>query len=204
MIKIRFFILIVLSVALSSLPACKKKEDSIDVYSQLREVSRLELARMTIGKVGMISDPDYRDAGSLEAKAEAIFNSVKIGTRIGVYSYDTYLIAYVDLGKLTPEDIEIDEENRIARISLPPIEIRTDGREPQLHEEHYRVTGLRSSITPSERAALKSQMAKEVRRDMKSNSRIRDLLRNAAEAKGKAWLTELLQNWGYVAEINFK
>lgn len=204
MIKIRFFILIVLSVALSSLPACKKNEDSIDVYSQLREVSRLELARMTIGKVGMISDPAFRDAGSLEAKAEAIFNSVKIGTRIGVYSYDTYLIAYVDLGKLTPEDIEIDEENRIARISLPPIEIRTDGREPQLHEEHYRVTGLRSSITPSERAALKSQMAKEVRRDMKSNSRVRDLLRNAAEAKGKAWLTELLQNWGYVAEINFK
>ena len=204
MIKIRLFILIVLSVVLSSLTACKKKEDSIDVYSQLREVSRLELARMTIGKVGMISDPAFRDAGSLEAKAEAIFNSVKIGTRIGVYSYDTYLIAYVDLGKLTPEDIEIDEENRIARISLPPIEIRTDGREPQLHEEHYRVTGLRSSITPSERAALKSQMAKEVRRDMKSNSRVRDLLRNAAEAKGKAWLTELLQNWGYVAEINFK
>lgn len=204
MINIRLFILIVLSVALSSLTACKKKEDSIDVYSQLREVSRLELARMTIGKVGMISDPAFRDAGSLEAKAEAIFNSVKIGTRIGVYSYDTYLIAYVDLGKLTPEDIEIDEENRIARISLPSIEIRTDGREPQLHEEHYRVTGLRSSITPSERAALKSQMAKEVRRDMKSNSRVRDLLRNAAETKGKAWLTELLQNWGYVAEINFK
>lgn len=202
--NIRFLIFGLLAILLPSLSACKKEESAIDVYSQLQTVSRLELARMTIGKVGMIADPEYKDAKSLEAKAEALLNSVKVGTRLGVYSYDTYVIAYVDLGKLSPDDIEIDQENRTARISLPPIEIKTDGREPQLHEEHYRVTGLRSSITPAERAALKSQMAKEVRRDMAKNNNIETLLREAAEAKGKAWFTELLENWGYAAEISFK
>lgn len=200
----RFCISALIVFLLFSFAACKKKENPVDLYSQLQEVNRLELARMTVGKVGMISDPDYKDAKSLEAKARAIFNNMKIGTRIGVYSYDTYYVAYVDLSKLTKDDIVIDEENRTATISLPHVEIMTDGREPQLHEEHSRVTGLRSSITPYERAALKSQMAKEVKRDMIKNDGASEMLRNAAEAKGRAWLTQLLENWGYIAEITYK
>lgn len=200
----RFCISALIVFLLFPFAACKKKENPIDLYSQLQEVSRLELARMTVGKVGMISDPDYKDAKSLEDKARALFNNMKIGTRLAVYSYDTYIVAYVDLSKLTKDDIVIDDENRIASISLPPIEIMTDGREPQLHEEHSRVTGLRSSITPYERAALKAQMAKEVKRDMTKNAAATEMLRDAAEAKGRAWLTQLLENWGYSAEITYK
>lgn len=198
------YITAILICLLLPFASCKKKEKPVDIYSQLQEVSRLELARMTVGKVGMISDPEYKDAQTIEAKALALFNNMKIGTRLGVYSYDTYIIAYIDLGKLSPEDIEVDPESKTAYITLPPVEIMTDGREPQLHEEHYRVTGLRSSITPSERAALKSQMAKEVKREMNKNTGASDMLRDAAEAKAKAWLTELLENWGYSAEITFK
>ena len=54
------------------------------------------------------------------------------------------------------------------------------------------------------RAALKSQMAKEVKRDMIKNDGASEMLRNAAEAKGRAWLTQLLENWGYIAEITYK
>ncbi len=200
----RFYISAILIFLLFPFAACKKKENPVDLYSRLQEVSRLELARMTVGKVGMISDPDYKDAKSIEAKARALFNNMKIGTRLGVYSYDTYIVAYVDLSKLSEDDITIDEENRTASISLPPVEIKTDGREPELHEEHSRVTGLRSAITPYERAALKSQMAKEVKRDMQKNAAATEMLREAAEAKGKAWLTQLLENWGYTAEITYK
>lgn len=184
--------------------SCKEKEKQVDIFSQLQEVNRLELARMTVGKVGMISDPDYRDAKGWENKASALFNTMKIGTRIGVYSYDTYIIAYLDLSKLTPDDIEIDKENSIARITLPPVEIMTDGREPQLHEEHSRVTGLRSSITPSERARLKAQMAREVKQELTNKRDAFQSLQASAEIKGKAWLSELLDNWGYKTEITFR
>lgn len=185
-----------------SVASCSE-EKHVDVTSRLQEVNRLELARMTVGKVGMISDPALTEAVTLQDKANALYNSLKIGTRIGVYSYDTYIVAYVDLGKLTEEDIVIDREAGKATVTLPPVEIITDGREPLLHEEHSRVTGLRSAITPAERGALKSRMAREVKKEMASPDATRRL-REAAEAKGRAWLSELLSNWGYTAEIRFR
>lgn len=189
-----------------SLSGCshKEKDYPLEISSQLQNVSRLELARMTVGKVGMISDPEYKDAKSIEAKASALLNRMKIGTRLGVYSYDTYIVAYLDLSKVSSEDVEVDTETGTAYLTLPPIEIMTDGREPQLHEVHSRVTGLRSSITPSERASLKSQMAKEVKKEMSAKAGATDHLRKAAEDKARAYLTELISNWGYKAEISFK
>lgn len=203
--KNKFSLYLLVSIMIMALSSCHKDENpTIDLCSRLQEVNRLELARMTIGKVGMISDPELKDTKTLEAKTYALINKMKIGTRIGVYSYDTYLTAYIDLGKLAPEDVIHDEENKIVRISLPPVEIITDGREPQLHEEHCRVTGFRSLISPKERAALKSQMAKEVKREISRDRGVYTQLRKSAEAKGKAWLTELLANWGYTAEITFR
>lgn len=203
--KYKYSIWLIISILITALSSCHKEEKpAINLCSRLQEVNRLELARMSIGKVGMISDPEFKDTKTLEAKTYALFNKMKIGTRTGVYSYDTYLTAYIDLGKLTPEDVEHDEENKIIRIWLPPVEIMTDGREPQLHEEHSRVTGLRSQISPKERASLKAQMSREIKREISRDNGVYSLLRKSAETKGKAWLTELLANWGYTAEITFR
>lgn len=182
--------------------SCRKEEQTIDVFSRLQDVSRLELSRMTVTKVGMISDVPASSASGIAGKAEAFFNNMKIGNRIGVYSYDTYLIAYIDLGQLRPEDVQVDEKEKVVRISLPPVEVMTDGREPELHEEHSRVTGLRSEISPAERARLKSQMAAEVRDEIASDSEMTEKLRESARIKAKAWISELVTNWGYTAEIS--
>ena len=191
---------IIIAIFMIPLSGCshKEKDYPLEISSQLQNVSRLELARRTVGKVGRISDPEY------QAKASALLNRMKIGTRLGVYSYDTYIVAYLDLSKVSSEDVEVDTETGTAYITLPPIDIMTDGREPQLHEVHSRVTGLRSSITPSERASLKSQMAKEVKKEMSAKAGATDHLRKAAEDKARAYLTELISNWGYKAEISFK
>lgn len=187
------------------LVACGENEErQMDVAERLQDVSRLELARMTVGKVGMISDPSYADAKSFLDKAEAAFNQMKVGTRIGVYSYDTYLTAYVDLSELRQEDVTVDEENKTVEILLPAVRVTTDGREPQLHEEHYRVTGLRSSITPAERARLKARMAAEVKKEMSANTIATASLRKSAEEKAKVWLTNLLEDWGYDATVSFR
>lgn len=186
------------------LSGCEKDTPPVDGYSSLQEVSRLELARMTVGKVGKISDPLVSDAHGFAGKFQAVVDAMKIGTRIGVYSYDTYLVAYLDLTKLSPEDVEVNEESHIAKVILPPVEIVTDGRDPRLHEEHYRVTGLRSSISPAERAALKSQMAAEVKKELASDKGNKEALRKEAEMKARAWFAALLSDWGYEAEIEFK
>lgn len=195
---------VVAAALLFIMAACGHKEEPVDVYSRLQSVSRLELARMTVGKVGMISDPAVGEAHGIMGKAEAMLDAVKVGKRIGVYSYDTYLTAYIDLSELSPDDIEIDRESATARVLLPPVKVMVDGREPQLHEEHYRVTGLRSSITPEERARLKAQMAREVRMELSKDQSSSDALKASAEAKAIAWFTQLLENWGYEAQVEIR
>ena len=185
--------------------SCKEKEaPEMELVSRLQDVSRLELAQMTVGKVGMISDHKYEDAKTLEQKTRAMLDAMKIGNRIGVYSYDTYLTAYIDLSQLTADDISIDKKSNVAHVTLPPVQVMTDGREPQLHEVHYRVTGLRSSIKPDERARLKAQMAAEVKKEMDADEGSRQLLRDEARKKAEAWFSEILADWGYTPDISFK
>lgn len=197
------FRILALAMFLPALCGCAEKEEEprLDLCSELQSVDRLELGRMTVGKVGMITDPSYSQAKSLEKKATALFNKMKIGTRIGVYSYDTYLVAYIDLSRLRPEDVATDEESKVVRIKLPPVEIMTDGRDVTLKEEHCRVTGLRSLITPSERARLKRQMAAEVKKEIARDEAGKRMLRTTAEAKAKVWVRELLGNMGYETEF---
>lgn len=183
---------------------CRKEEEQIDAYARLRSVQRLELARMAVGKVGIISDKEPQDAGSLSAKAEALVNNMKVGTRIGVYSYDTYLVAYMDLGKLTSDDVRVDAERKMVSVLLPEVEVMTDGRDPQLREEHVRVTGFRSAITPEERAALKAQMAREVNEDLKKHGKDVETLRKTAAESARELIERIVSSWGYEADVQVR
>ncbi len=186
--------------------SCQKQEEtpSLDVYESLREVNRLELARMTVGKVGMVSDPAWEDMNTLEGKARVLLNSVKVGKRIGVYSYDTYVTAYIDLSKLRPDDIVVDRDAGTVDILLPRVEVCVEGRDPLLHEEHYRVTGMRSQITPQERAALKARMAKEVNNEIATSRKNVEALRKSAEQKARVWISGLTQDWGLASKVEFR
>lgn len=192
-------------IALISFSSCKEDSDpAMEMASRLRDVSRLELSQMTVGKVGMISDHKYEEAKTLEEKTRAMLDAMKIGSRVGVYSYDTYMVAYIDMERLTQDDVTFDKKTNTLHVKLPPVEVMTDGREPQLHEVHYRVTGLRSSIKPEERAALKSQMAAEVKQEMASDTGSREILKDEAQRKAIAWFSEIISSRGYVPEITFK
>lgn len=198
------FILLLTLFSLGSCRGGKTEEKTVDVVSSLQDVSKLQLARMSVGKVGTITDPDLSDAKTLQQKAAAVLDKMKIGKRIGVYSYDTYLSAYIDLSELTPEDVEIDKENKVARVKLPPVKIEYEGRDLKLKEEHYRVSGLRSNITPAERAALKEQMAAELKKEVGANAEFERSLREAALHKAVQYFSILLRDWGYQPEISFK
>ena len=181
-----------------------KEPERIDVYQELRAVSTLQRARMTVGKVGTIADPEFDKAEGFMAKAEALVDKMKIGTRIGVYSYDTYLSAYIDLSELRPENVKVDTQAMTARVTLPPIKVEYDGRDIELREEHDRVSGLRSQITPAERASLKEQMNREVKREIASDQGFRDRVRESARQKGISYFENLLRNWGYEPTVTFR
>lgn len=195
------YILMILAVLAFVGCSPRKGDPTLNFYDELHSVSRLELGKMTVSKVGTITDPPPASAKGVLQKTEAVFNSLKVGTRVGVYSYDTYFVAYIDLQRLQPGDITVDEELKKVYVSLPPIEVMTDGREVELHEEHSRVTGFRSAITPAERARLKSRMAAEVEREVAADATNRDRLKATAEAKAKKWIAEFIRQRGYEAEV---
>ena len=176
-------------------------EHRIDLFSDMQDVGRLELARMTVGKVGTITDPSFRNASGLMAKTEAFVDKLKVGDRIAVYSYDTYLRASIDMTSLTPDDINVDEENHTVELRLPPVKVEYDGRDISLREEHYRVSGLRTDITPAERARLKEQMNQEVRKELAADPELSKKLKATAERRAVSYFSSLLSDLGYEARV---
>lgn len=166
----------------------------IKVFSDLRDVRELVLAEMSLNKVGVISDDGATGFASR-------LNSLKIGERIAVYSYDTYLEAYIDLSELTADDVEVDRKNRFVRLRLPAVHTRFTGRDMEVKEEHYRVAMLRSNISPGERARLKELMNTTLKAEVENNSEYRRLITDEARAKAVGFFTALLRERGYESEV---
>lgn len=174
------------------------------LYEQVRSVDHLVLAQMKVEKMATIDDLSLQDAKGPEETVDALIDAIKIGDRVAVYSYDTYLEGYIDLAELAPEDVAVDEATRRVRLTLPGVRTRYAGRDAAIREVHYRVTGLRSGVDARERALLKERMGKSLRKEMASNNEYTDRLKMKAEESAKKYFTNLLASSGYKAEIKFK
>lgn len=182
----------------------RQPEPKVTPYEELHDTERLCLAEMAVGKVGKISDQRLRDATSIAQGIDAALNHLKIGDRVAIYSFDTYIAAYLDLSQLRPDDVTVDEKTRTCHVTLPPIEIECLGRDMKLQEEHYRVTGLRSQISPEERAALKEEMSRAVAAEIAGDRSLRDRLTETARAKARSFVSLLLAEQGYTTTVDFR
>lgn len=195
------------------LASCSSKQGSNEVkdsapklpqLSSVRSVGHLTLAEMSVRKVGTIDDLSVSESKNLRQSALAVLNKFKIGERKGAWSYDTYLRASIDLSALTRADMSVDSVSRTVRLQLPPVRVETAGRDAAMREEHYRVTGLRSQISPDERAALKEEMNSMLRREVENDPQFRKTLENRARARAVAYFDSLFAMSGYHTEIYFK
>lgn len=193
--------LIAVLVAVSA--GCEQRQEPPQLYPRLKDVSRLTLAEMSVNKMGSVTDMTAARARTLNQKIGALVASMKIGDRVGVYSYHTYLQAFIDLSQLAPEDVELTPDG-ICRLTLPPVQTEYLGRDVGLKEEHYRVTGLRSDIKSEERARLKEVMNEVLKQEIEGNPEFRRRLEAEAEAKARGYFTVLLRDWGYESEIKFR
>lgn len=182
---------------------CEQRQESPQLYPRLKDVSRLTLAEMSVNKMGSVTDMTAARARTLNQKIGALVASMKIGDRVGVYSYHTYLQAFIDLSQLTPDDVELTPEG-VCRLTLPPVQTEYLGRDVGLKEEHYRVTGLRSDIKSEERARLKEVMNEVLKQEIEDNPEFRRRLVAEAETKARGYFTVLLRDWGYESEIKFR
>ncbi len=193
-----------LALAALIFTGCRKNEEPHDIYNEIKSVNRLNLAGMTISKMATIDDITLDEAKGVKETADALLNAIKIGDRIAVYSYDTYLRAYIDLSELTPSDVAIDESTRSVTLLLPAIKTEFAGRDLPIRENHYRVTGLRSAINAKERAAIKERMNESLKAEVRRNPQFQNHVKSEARRKAVAYFESMLGNLGYSADISFK
>lgn len=170
-------------------------DENVKMFSELRDVQKLVLAEMSLNKVGVISDDGATGIN-------AWVNNLKLGDRVAVYSYNTYLEAYIDLSALSPADLSVDADTRHVSLRLPPVQTRFTGRDMEVKEEHYRVTRLRSAISPSERALLKEQMNTSLKAEVESSDEYRRLVADEARTKAISFFTALLESRGYTCNVS--
>lgn len=183
----KFLYLILLTIVMVS--SCRREADMKSiVYRDITSVDKLVLAKMSINKIG-----EYNDDSNW-----------KIGKRIAVYSYNTYLQAYIDLSSLTPDDVTVNEKTGDITLILPPVQTEWAGRDMAMREEHYRVTGLRSRIGPRERAELKESMNASLKQEVEKDVRFREMLEESARKKATLYFTSLMGQQGYSVNVSFR
>ena len=185
----RHLLIILLTVIPVLLAGCSKTPvpDHTDLYEEIRRVNRMEFASLAVTKTVKTERTDW----------------YKVGKRIAVYSYDTYLKAFIDLNLMAPDDMEFDEENKTVRITLPPVRIEIAGRDMEMKKEYENVGLLRTEITSQERARMKEKANEELKRELAGNPEYKQRLNEAARRKARSYFESLLRDAGYTAYIRF-
>lgn len=182
----------------------REREASRNYLSEIQSVNKLVLAQMTISKMATIDDIDLAKADGLKQTAAGLVDAMKVGKRKAAYSYRTYLRAYMDLSTLTPDDVKVDEATKTITLTLPPVQTEFAGRDMEIREDHYRVTGLRSEIDAAERADIKEQMNTALKHEVEEKSEFRRRLEAEARAKCDTYFKSLLGSDGYNVIVNIR
>lgn len=177
-------------VALLMGASCSKETppDHQADYLQLKSNNKLILSRAAISKTARKETSDW----------------YKIGKRIAVYSYDSYLQAYIDLSELTESDLVFDDENKTVTITLPPVKIESAGRDMELKREYENIGLLRSDLDSKERAEMKEKANEDFRREIAENSEFKRALLASASQKARLYIESLFAARGYKATVIFK
>ena len=171
------------------LSGCSKPKtpDHTDLYEEIRQVNRMEFASLAVTKTVKTERTDW----------------YKVGKRIAVYSYDTYLKAFIDLNLIAPDDMVFDEEQKTVRITLPPVRIEIAGRDMEMKKEYENVGLFRTEISAQERALMKEKANDELKKELAGNPEYKRRLDEAARRKARSYFESLLRNAGYTAYVRF-
>ena len=174
--------------------------------NELREVGKLELVEYRSEEIFVISSDQksLESIRSFEEAANYLSSLFEIGDRIGIYSFDFYTIAYINLYNLQDSDLQYDQENKSIQLTLPPIEVEPIGRGGTLKLLHERVNGNKKSITSEERQNMQRQAVALAKQNLRPGTPKYQELVTKAQSKAQAYFTSILRARGYEEiEIRF-
>lgn len=167
--------------------ACSKTENT-GLYQEIKSVDKMVFATMAITKTAKMESSDW----------------YTIGKRIAVYSYDSYMQAYIDLSTLQPEDLVFDDRNMTVRVTLPPIVTEVTGRDMEMRKEYENIGIFRSDLDSKERAEIKEKANASFKAEIEENPVFVQQLTEAARRKARKYFETIFEANGYTAIIDFK
>lgn len=162
------------------------KTDNTELYQEIKSVDKMVFASIAITKT---------------AKMES---SAWYGKRIAVYSYDSYMRAYVDLSALQMEDLVFDEEAKTVKATLPPIKTEITGRDMEMRKVYENIGTFRSELDSKERAEIKEIANASFKEEVEENPMFKEQLTEAAKRKARKYFETIFEANGYTASIDFK
>ena len=177
----------VCAASLILMSACAKR-DNTALYQEIKSADKMVFASMAITKTAKLESSDW----------------YKIGKRIAVYSYDSYMRAYIDLSALQPEDIQFDDNAGTVKVILPPVRTEVIGRDMELRREYENIGLMRSDLDSRERAEIKEKANASFRKEVEENPEFRRQLTETARRKARRYFETLFEANGYTAVIDFK
>lgn len=183
--KLKFLIICVMVIYL--LGSCAKT-DNTELYQEIKSVDKMVFASMAITKTAKMESSDWYTAGK----------------RIAVYSYDTYMRAYVDLSALQMDDLVFDESNKTVKVMLPPVKTEVTGRDMEMRKEYENIGFFRDDLDSKERAEIKEKANASFKTEIEENPMFKEQLTEAAKRKARKYFETILEANGYTASVDFK
>lgn len=184
----------------------EKLPDETELFHNLREVRKLDLLEMRTEETIIISGSPYtlQSIRSLDDAMGYLDDLLRTGNRVGVYSFESYVGAFIDLGALDEQAVRVDVQRKEVSLTLPAVQVEPLGRGTTLTKLHERVTGTRKNITNEERTALQNKASELLRRRIAPGMPLYTDLVIRAQDKARAYYTGMLHARGYeVVTVSF-
>lgn len=162
--------------------------DTSELYQEIKSVDKMVFASMAITKTAKMESSGW----------------YTVGKRIAVYSYDSYMRAYIDLSALQMDDLVFDEKNKTVKVTLPPVVTEITGRDMEMRKEYENIGILRQDLDSKERAEIKEQANKSFKEEVEDNPMFKEQLTEAAKRKARKYFDAIFEANGYTPSIDFK
>ena len=184
-LKLKLKLIVISALVTLMLPSCAKN-DTNQLYQEIKSVDKMVLAKMSITKT-VINPQDNL-----------------LGRRIAGYSYDTYARAFIDLSSLQTDDLVFDEATKTVKVTLPPVYAELVGRDVEMREAYKNITGIRWDLDEDDLTHLKEDGNTSMKKEWEENPMFKAHIIEAAKRKARKYFENIFEANGYVASINFK
>lgn len=163
----------------------------------LQEVGKLDLVETSTEEIFVISGSGHTlySLQSLEDASEYLADLLRVGGRVGVYSFTYYSMAYIDLTELGLERVRVQGSE--VELVLPPIRIEPMGRSVTLKQLHERVTGTKAPITNQERLEMQNRASEISKERLAPGTSAYNRVVAQAEERALAFFKGYLHSRGY-------